>query len=86
MVPPRVVVSGSYSQYFTVLRKDKGLRPILDLHFLNRSVRGLKFSTLSLKQAVSQIKSEDWCHDRSRKMHTPSFPIIGSWFLGAKAY
>ncbi len=46
-----------------VLRCSKegwGLRPILDLRLLNRSVRRLKFRMLTVKQVVSQIRSEDW--------------------------
>ncbi len=50
--------SGFYSWYFIVPEKDGGLRPILDLHQLNRSVSRLKFKML--KQVVSQIRSEDW--------------------------
>ncbi len=37
-----------------------GLRPILDLRLLNCSVRRLKFRMLTVKQVVSQIRSEDW--------------------------
>ena len=70
MVPPPVAESGSYSRYFTVPRKDEVLRPILDLHFLNRSVRGLKFSTLA------QTKSEDWWVTIYHKMH---FSILPHW-------
>ncbi len=46
-----------------VLRCSKerwGLRPILDLRLLNRSVRRLKFRMLTVKQVVSQLRSEDW--------------------------
>ncbi len=37
-----------------------GLHPILDLRLLNRSVMRLKFKMLTIKQVVSQIRSEDW--------------------------
>ncbi len=37
-----------------------GLRPILDLRLLNRSVMRLKFKMLTIKQVMSQIRSEDW--------------------------
>ncbi len=37
-----------------------GLRPILDLRLLNRSVIRLKFKMLTIKQVMSQIRSEDW--------------------------
>ncbi len=58
MVPPHERESGFYSRYFIVPKKDGGLRPILDLPQLNRSVSRLKFKML--KQVVSQIRSEDW--------------------------
>ncbi len=37
-----------------------GFRPILDLRVLNNSVMQLKFKMLTLRQIVSQIRSEDW--------------------------
>ncbi|KAL0147294.1 hypothetical protein M9458_057396 [Cirrhinus mrigala] len=60
VVPPHARESGFYSRYFIVPKKDGGLRPILDLRVLNRSVMKLKFKMLTLKQVVSQIRSEDW--------------------------
>ncbi|KAL0168322.1 hypothetical protein M9458_036544, partial [Cirrhinus mrigala] len=39
---------------------DGGLRPLIDLRRLNRSVMKLKFKMLTVKQVVSQIRSEDW--------------------------
>ncbi len=60
VVPPLDRESGFYSRYFAVPKKDGGLRPILDLQLLNRSVRCLKFRMLTVKQVVSQIRSEDW--------------------------
>ncbi len=60
MVPPLDRESGFYSRYFVVPKKDGGLRPILDLWLLNRSVSRLKFRMLTVKQVVSQIRSEDW--------------------------
>ncbi|KAI2658754.1 Transposon Ty3-G Gag-Pol polyprotein [Labeo rohita] len=38
VVPPQDGESGFYSRYFIVPKKDGGLRPILDLRLLNRSV------------------------------------------------
>ncbi len=58
VVPPHE--SRFYSRYFVVPKKDGGLRPILDLRQLNRSVRRLKFKMLTLKQVMSEIRSEDW--------------------------
>ncbi|KAL0176407.1 hypothetical protein M9458_028737, partial [Cirrhinus mrigala] len=52
--------SGFHSRFFIVPKKDGGLRPILDLRLLNRSVMRLKFKMLTIKQVVSQIRSEDW--------------------------
>ncbi len=52
--------TGFYSRYFIVTKKDGGLRPILDLRVLNVSVLKLKFKILTLRQIVSQIRSEDW--------------------------
>lgn len=52
--------SGFYSRYFIVPKKDGGLRPILDLRNLNRSVEALRFRMLTIKNVVSQIQSEDW--------------------------
>ncbi len=49
-----------YSRYFIVPKKDGGLRPIIDLRQLNHSVSQLKFKMLTLRQVVSQIRSEDW--------------------------
>ena len=60
MVPPHDRESGFYRRYFIVPKKDGGLRPILDLRLLNCSVKRLKFRMLTLKQVVSQIRSEDW--------------------------
>ncbi|KAI2645137.1 Transposon Ty3-G Gag-Pol polyprotein [Labeo rohita] len=60
VVPLHERESGFYSRYFIVPKKDGGLRPILDLRLLNRSVKRLKFKMLTIKQVVSQIRSEDW--------------------------
>ncbi len=60
MVSPLDRESGFYSQYFIVPKKDGGLRTILDLRLLNRSVMRLKFKMLTVKHVVSQIRSEDW--------------------------
>ncbi len=60
MVPPRDRESGFYSRYFSIPKKGGGLRPILDLRLVNHSVMRLKFKMLTIKQVVSQIRSEDW--------------------------
>ncbi len=60
VVPPLDRESGFYSRYFIVPKKDGALHPILDLRLLIRSVMRLKFKMLTVKQVVSQIRSEDW--------------------------
>jgi len=60
MVFPPNRESGFYSRYFIVPKKDRGLRPILDLHQLKNRVQTLMFRMLTFKQIVSQIQSEDW--------------------------
>ncbi|KAI2644245.1 Transposon Ty3-I Gag-Pol polyprotein [Labeo rohita] len=60
VVPPHDRESRFYSRYFTVPKKDGGLRPIIDFRHLNRSVMKLKFKMLTVKQVMSQIRSEDW--------------------------
>ncbi len=60
MVPPCKRELGFYSPYFIVSKKDVGLHTILDLRLLNCSVLRLKFKMLTIKQFVSQIRSEDW--------------------------
>ncbi|KAI2657129.1 Transposon Ty3-G Gag-Pol polyprotein [Labeo rohita] len=60
VVPPQDRESWFYSQYFIVPKKDGGLRPILDLRLLNRSVMRLKFKMLTVNQVLSQIRSEGW--------------------------
>ncbi len=52
--------TGFYSRYLIVPKKNWGLPPILDLRVLNDSVMQLKFKVLTLRQIVSQIRSEDW--------------------------
>ncbi len=44
----------------SLFQRRMGGCPILDLRLLNRSVRRLKFRMLTVKQVVSQIRSEDW--------------------------
>ncbi|KAI2644187.1 Transposon Ty3-I Gag-Pol polyprotein [Labeo rohita] len=72
VVPPQDGESGFYSRYFIVPKKDGGLRPILDLRLLNRSVMRLKFKMLTINQVVSQIRSEGLvCDDRSKRRLLP---------------
>ncbi|XP_032365670.1 uncharacterized protein LOC116682766 [Etheostoma spectabile] len=60
LVPPQDSGSGFYSRYFLVPKKDGGLRPILDLRVLNRSLRRYRFKMLTIPAIVCHIRSEDW--------------------------
>ncbi|KAL0190893.1 hypothetical protein M9458_013591, partial [Cirrhinus mrigala] len=59
-VPPAVMKSGFYSPYFIVPKNSGGLRPILDLHVLNRSLHRLPFKMLTAKRILSCIRHQDW--------------------------
>ncbi len=60
MVSPALSESGFYSRYFLVHKKDGGLRPILDLRRLNHALMRRPFRMITLKQILSQIRTEDW--------------------------
>ncbi len=60
MVSPALSESGFYSRYFLVPKKDGGLRPILDLRCLNHALMRRPFRMITLKQILSQIRTEDW--------------------------
>ncbi len=51
LVPPADMRSGFYSPYFIVPKKSGGLRPILDLWVLNRSLHKLPFNYRSFSSA-----------------------------------
>ncbi len=52
--------SGFYSPYFIVPKKSGGLRPILDLRVLNRSLHKLPFKMLTQKRIFECIHPRDW--------------------------
>ncbi len=60
MVSPALSESGFYNRYFLVPKKDGGLRPILDLRRLNHAFMRRLFRIITLKQILSQIRTEDW--------------------------
>ncbi len=59
-VPPTDLKSGFYSPYFIVPKKSGGLRPILDLRVLNRSLNKLPFKVLMQKCVLECIRPRDW--------------------------
>ncbi|KAI2650626.1 Transposon Ty3-G Gag-Pol polyprotein [Labeo rohita] len=59
-VPPAEMKSGFYSPYFIVPMKSGGLRPILDLRVLNRSLLRLPFKMLTSKRILSCVRHQDW--------------------------
>ena len=59
-VPPADMKSGFYSPYFIVPKKGGGLRPILDLRVLNRSLHRLPFKMLTQKRIFECIRPQDW--------------------------
>ncbi|KAL0168633.1 hypothetical protein M9458_036855, partial [Cirrhinus mrigala] len=59
-VPPAEMKSGFYGPYFIVPKKSGGLRPILDLRALNRSLLRLPFKMLTTKRMLTCIRRQDW--------------------------
>ncbi|KAF7243259.1 Transposon Ty3-I Gag-Pol polyprotein [Varanus komodoensis] len=51
---------GFYSRYFTVPKRDGGLRPILDLRALNRSITPKKFRMTTLQSILPLLGRGDW--------------------------
>ncbi|KAL0195088.1 hypothetical protein M9458_008660, partial [Cirrhinus mrigala] len=59
-VPSAEMKTGFYSPYFIVPKKSDGLRPILDLRALNRSLHRLPFRMLTPKRILSCVRHQDW--------------------------
>ncbi|KAF7246105.1 Transposon Ty3-I Gag-Pol polyprotein [Varanus komodoensis] len=51
---------GFYSRYFTVPKRDGGLRPILDLRALNRFITPKKFRMATLQSILPLLGRGDW--------------------------
>ncbi len=76
-VRPAQSVSGFYSRYFLVPKKDGGLRPILDLNHLNHALMRRSFRMIMLKQILLQIRTRDWLFSMDLKdayFHTQIAP------------
>lgn len=50
-----------YSPYFLVSKKDRGMRPILDLRVRNESVAKRPFRMLTTKRLLECIHNKDFC-------------------------
>ncbi len=59
-VCPAQSMSGFYTRYLLVPKKDGGLRPILDLRYLNHALMKQTFRMITSKQILSQIYPGDW--------------------------
>ncbi|KAI2651129.1 hypothetical protein H4Q32_019152 [Labeo rohita] len=59
-IPPAEMQLGFYSPYFIVPKKSGGLRPILDLCVLNRSLHRLPFKMLTAKCILSCVRHQNW--------------------------
>ncbi len=90
LVPPADMRSGFYSPYFIVPKKSGGLRPILDLRVLNRSLHKLPFKMLTQKRIFECIRPRDrfaaidlkdayFCTLRSRVEHISTRSYRSGW-------
>ncbi len=59
-VPPADTRLGFYSPYFIVPKKGVGLRPILNLHILNRALHKLPFKILTQKCIFGCVCPRNW--------------------------
>lgn len=59
-VPQQHQKMGFYSRYFTVPKKDGGLRPIMDLRFLNKYISCRKFRMTTLQSILPLLPPDSW--------------------------
>ena len=59
-VDPDEQLTGFYSTYFLVPKKDGGIRPILDLRRLNAFIKVLPFKMLTTGQILESIERGEW--------------------------
>lgn len=74
---PSEQLSGFYSTYFIVPKKDGGYRPILDLRALNHCLKELKFKMLSPARVLQAISKGLWFTTLDLKdayFHVPVHP------------
>ncbi|XP_050950465.1 uncharacterized protein LOC127153455 [Labeo rohita] len=84
-VPPAEMKSGFYSPYFIVPKKSGGLRPILDLRALNRSLLRLPFKMLTMKRMLTCIRPQDWFAAIDLKDASLAKSVVRTEGLGAPA-
>ncbi|KAF0046150.1 hypothetical protein F2P81_002679 [Scophthalmus maximus] len=76
-VPPGQECEGYYSRYFLVPKKTGGMRPILDLSLVNRSIMRRPFHMLTIKHVLECVRSGDWFASIDLKdayFHVPIVP------------
>ncbi|KAJ1117822.1 hypothetical protein NDU88_006018 [Pleurodeles waltl] len=75
-VPASEVGHGCYFRYFLVPKKDKGLRPILDLWSLDLFLKKEKFKMLTFAQVLSALDPGDWMVSELQDtyLHIPVLP------------
>ena len=74
---PSEQLSGFYSRYFIVPKKDGGYRPILDLRMLNRCLKNLTFKMLSPARVLQAVSKGLWFTTLDLKdayFHVPIHP------------
>ncbi|XP_038158400.1 uncharacterized protein LOC119794765 [Cyprinodon tularosa] len=68
---------GFYTRYFLVPKKDRGLRPILDLRALNTYLRKYTFRMLTHAALIRFVRRGDWfisVHLKDAYFHIPIYP------------
>ncbi len=58
--PPAVLRTRFFRPYFIAPKKSGGLRPILDLHVLNRALHKLPFRMLTQQHIFGCVRPRDW--------------------------
>ncbi len=85
-VPQLDLERGFFSRYFLVLKRDSGLRPILDLRRLNLSLYKGNFKMLTLMTIISQIQVGDWFVTVDLKDAYFHIQVVLWFAFGGKAY
>ncbi|XP_041425389.1 uncharacterized protein LOC121395599 [Xenopus laevis] len=76
-VPPSETFSGFYSNLFLVPKKDGSFRPVLDLKFLNKYIRSVRFKMETLRSVIRGMESREFLMSLDIKdayLHVPIWP------------